>query len=82
MDGVGVAVELQDGVVFVGAAVAFREEFSGWAYVGSVEEDHRVEACHRRVHGSDAGVRDEKLPRTGEVGTCVGCEEKEKEEKV
>ena len=33
VDGVGVAVELQDGVVFVRPAVAFWEEFSGRAYV-------------------------------------------------
>ncbi|KAF7845441.1 hypothetical protein G2W53_002346 [Senna tora] len=69
LNGVSVAITLQNGVVSVEAAVTFAEHFSGRSDVGPVEEDDGVEAGDGGVHGGDAGVGDEKLPRAGELST-------------
>lgn len=66
---VSVAIVLQNGVVWVEAAVTFAEHFSRRADVGTVEEDDSVEAGDGGVHGGDAGVGDQKLPRAGQLST-------------
>lgn len=75
----GVAVVLEDGVVSVVTTMAFAEHVAGWADVGPVQEDGGVEPRHSGVHGGNAGVGYQELPRAGEVGTCGDKGEKQPE---
>lgn len=65
---VGEAVTLQNVVVWVGATVAVGEAEFGGADVGAVKEDHRALVGDGGVHGGDASVGNQEVPRAWEVG--------------
>lgn len=65
-----VAIMLENGVVPIVPTMAFAEHLTSWADVGPIQEDDGVEPCDGGVHGGDASIGNEKLPRARKSSTC------------